>query len=127
MITVFFKYFCCCRFTKTSHAAVNVTGCSIARRCTPLIRTLALVCATVVHSPAHQCMQLTWTYVDVYATVHTNAQLDKGLIPHHVNAYATQVAAHLVRRLLTLRVNVCVTVHPHVHNICTAYFTYICV
>ena len=108
--------------------------CSIAHQCTPLIRTLAPACATVVHSPAQQCIQLTWTYVTVYVTVHTNAQLEECLIPHHVNAYATQmVPVHLVRHSITLRanvdarrnslahqcihltwtfVNVCVTAHP---------------
>ena len=70
-----------------------------------------------VNSVAHQCIHLTWTFVTVYATVHSPAQLEEGLIPHHVNVYATQmVPVHLVRCSITLHANVNVRVKAAAHQ-----------
>ena len=70
-----------------------------------------------VNSVAHKCLHLTWTFVTVYATVHSPAQLEEGLIPHHVNVYATQmVPVHLLRRSITLHANANVRVKAAAHQ-----------
>ena len=78
------------------------------------------------NSPAHQCIHLTWTFVTVYVTAHTNAQLKEDLIPRHVNVYATQmVPVHLVRGLMTLHANVNVRVNSLAHQCIHLTWTFV--